>query len=663
MKTMHILLIEDSRVCVSTMTEALESISHCSCQVTFATTMARAKELITERGFDVILADLGLPDSSGVGTIVTLASLTPDTPIVAHTANDSVNMLMSCIEAGCDGYLVKGEVSPTALYRELVMAMKRRKANVERAEATALSTSLVNVVADAVITLDETGVIHSFNQRASDIFGYAAEEIIGQLAVTLIPKQHNVDVTWDVKKSTGIPEYHDVEVELAHKTGRVFPGRFSVAAVPQSARDQKRLYCLTIQDSTCEKNRIVELHRAYEKAALATRSKSEFLANMSHEIRTPMTAIIGFAETMLDNKQTTSERLRCIRTICRNGNYLLGLINDILDLSKIESGKMTVELAPVEPCQVIAEVASLMSVRADAKGLSLEYDYSGAIPTMIQSDATRLRQILLNMVGNAIKFTETGTIQIVTRLLDEGDELHLQFDVTDTGLGMNLKQIDGLFQPFVQADTSTTRKFGGTGLGLTISQRFAEMLGGNISVAASEPGVGSTFRATVKTGSLDGVSMVVDPRSATVVTDTASNLTQSSSSDLQDIRILLAEDGPDNQRLISFILKKAGAEVTVADNGQVAHDLALRASGERTPFDVILMDMQMPVMDGYTATRKLREARYAGPVIALTAHAMASDRRKCLDAGCDNYTTKPIDRKALVSLVAQHARQQPCESR
>ncbi len=392
-------------------------------------------------------------------------------------------------------------------------------------------------------------------------------------------------------------------------------------------------------------------------AEMANISKSEFLANMSHEIRTPMTAILGFAENLLESDQSESEKLNAIHTIRRNGEYLIDIINDILDLSKIEADKMVVERLPCNPCRIVAEVASLMRVRADAKGLPFNIEYIGAIPETIQSDPTRVRQILINLIGNAIKFTEVGGVRLVTRFVEGNHKPRLQFDVIDTGRGMTEEQVAKLFQPFVQADASTMREFGGTGLGLTISKRFAELLGGDIVFVETEEGVGTTVRVTVRTGSLDGVKMLEDPISATLVADAPRPGTPVERLGLEGCRILLAEDGPDNQRLISFVLQKAGAGVTVVENGKLAVDTALAALNRRREgdpkhtFDIILMDMQMPVMDGYEATGLLRLKGYTGPIIALTAHAMASDREKCIKAGCDDYATKPIDRKKLIGLI------------
>ena len=373
---------------------------------------------------------------------------------------------------------------------------------------------------------------------------------------------------------------------------------------------------------------------------------------MSHEIRTPMTAILGFSEVLMEGALDQAQ-LNATMTIRRNGEYLIGIINDILDLSKIEAGMLEIEHVECSPSQILAEVVSLMHVRANAKNLPLEIEYDGPIPQSIQSDPTRLRQILINLTGNAIKFTETGKVRLVARLLDAAsDEPKMQFDVIDSGIGMTDQQVTKLFKPFQQADSSTTRKFGGTGLGLTISKRLVEKFRGEITVKTAL-GEGSTFTVTVEIGLMDGVGLLDNP-TGTQMPSGADEEPAAPKIEL-NCRVLLAEDGPDNQRLVSFLLKKAGATVTVAENGKIAHDLALTARDEGTPFEVILMDMQMPVMDGYDATGSLRDAGYTGPIIALTAHAMSTDRDKCLNAGCDDYIAKPIDRMKLVSLVAEYA--------
>jgi signal transduction histidine kinase/ActR/RegA family two-component response regulator len=398
------------------------------------------------------------------------------------------------------------------------------------------------------------------------------------------------------------------------------------------------------------------LEQTARQAQTATQAKSEFLANMSHEIRTPMTAILGFTELLLEEGDIATappSRVEAIKTIRVNGEHLLQLINDILDLSKVEAGRLDAERIACSPVQLLADVHSLMTVRAAAKKLPLRCGFAGPIPETIVSDPTRIRQVLVNLVGNALKFTETGAVEVTGRLLDGSDEApRLCFEVRDTGIGLTPEQMQMLFQPFTQADVSTTRKFGGTGLGLAISKRLAGLLGGDIAVE-STPGQGSTFRVTFATGSLDGVRLLDNPDLSVVVgTSTAAATTQMVS--LAGCRILLAEDGPDNQRLIAFVLKKAGATVELADNGRIGLEKALAAAQRGEAFDVILMDMQMPEMDGYEAARRLRAAEYDGPIIALTAHAMEQDRRKCLEAGCDDYASKPIDRAALLATIRAH---------
>ena len=406
--------------------------------------------------------------------------------------------------------------------------------------------------------------------------------------------------------------------------------------------------------------RSAALREAMERAEEANRAKSEFLANMSHEIRTPMTAILGFAELLREQETldlAPAERMEAIDAIKRNGTHLLGIINDLLDLSKIEAGKLEIENIRCSPVRIVSDVASLMSVQAEAKKLSLSVEYEGTIPDRIQSDPTRLRQILVNLVGNAIKFTNEGSVKIIVRLLtDFPAKPMIQFEVADTGIGIAPQEITKVFRAFSQADTSTTRRYGGTGLGLAICKRLAEMFGGEITVT-SIPGEGSRFRATIATGPLDNVTMLDRPEQALCHTETSA--IEPTSKSIKGCRILLAEDAPDNQRLISHILHKAGADVTIAANGEITVDLALAAAGKGQPFDIILMDMQMPVLDGYDATQRLRTEGYRGPVIALTAHAMATDRDKCLDAGCDDYATKPIDRKNLMAIIQKYAPAQP----
>ncbi|MEN6498191.1 MAG: ATP-binding protein [Thermoguttaceae bacterium] len=390
-----------------------------------------------------------------------------------------------------------------------------------------------------------------------------------------------------------------------------------------------------------------ELARSRCDAENANQCKSDFLANMSHEMRTPLTAILGYADLLAEEPDAVDA---CVAAeiIRRNGAHLLDLINDILDLSKIEAGKYETKLDACSPVELVAEVVALLRIRAEAKGLTLQAQYEGPIPETVTTDATRLRQILLNVVGNAVKFTELGEIHIVTRLNQNDGEARLEFDVVDTGIGMSGEELERLFSPFTQGQ----RKLGGTGLGLAISRRLARILGGDIQVT-SQLGQGSTFRITVAAGDLSGTPIVEHVDVPKPANGKRHGQGEGTSPRLP-CRILLAEDGPDNQRFISLILRMAGADVTVADNGQMAVELALKAEDENASFDLVIMDMQMPVMDGYEATHRLREVGFTRPIIALTAYAMKDDMAKCLAAGCDAYASKPVDRERLLAMLHSH---------
>ncbi|MDA1160175.1 MAG: ATP-binding protein [Planctomycetota bacterium] len=424
-----------------------------------------------------------------------------------------------------------------------------------------------------------------------------------------------------------------------------------------------------------------QVQKQKQAAESANEAKSRFLANMSHEIRTPLTSILGYADELLTDDLSEEDTRQAVEMVSRNGRHLLELVNDILDLSKIEADRLNVELMDVSPAMIATDVVSSLRGRAAEKRLDLRVHFRNAIPETIQSDPTRLRQILTNLVGNAIKFTTEGSVEVwigmsplnngttipepgrgssslTASLLPSSTESLLYFDVVDTGVGITPEQIEQLFQPFTQADSTTTRKFGGTGLGLTISRKLARLLGGDVTVRSVQ-NQGSTFTASVSTGPLQNVRLLTDADIESTVAD--NGLVTPQASLRLSSRVLLAEDAPDNRLLISRILERYGASVCTAEDGRQAVEQALRAQAEGSPFDVILMDMQMPVLDGCGATRELRLAGYTRPIIALTANILQSDLQACVEAGCDAHSPKPINRQELIGLILELTARQSIE--
>lgn len=417
------------------------------------------------------------------------------------------------------------------------------------------------------------------------------------------------------------------------------------------------------------------LVEARAAADAASEAKSRFLANMSHEIRTPMTAVLGYAD-LLGGELTNPEHLNSVELLRRHGQFLLEILDDILDLSKIEAGKLEVEPVECDISPLIADLQSLMNVRASEKGIELAVDYAGPVPAVVRTDAIRLRQILMNLVGNAIKFTDEGSVRVSVKYLPDGRipaadrseraitgesqfniptiPTHgsgmLLFKVSDTGIGMLPQQMEQLFQAFTQADASTTRKYGGTGLGLAICKSLTHMLGGEIW-AESTRGRGSVFYVTIACDVGRPVPLV-NPVSPSADSNILVSSAPPPIARLDSTRILLAEDTPGLRHLVSRILTIAGAEVELVTNGLEAVEAVERSAVSGRGFDVVLMDVQMPVMNGSDATRQLRKSGYTIPIIALTAGAMAGDREKCLAAGCDAYVPKPIDRGELLRTIA-----------
>jgi signal transduction histidine kinase/ActR/RegA family two-component response regulator/HPt (histidine-containing phosphotransfer) domain-containing protein len=428
-----------------------------------------------------------------------------------------------------------------------------------------------------------------------------------------------------------------------HAAWVLFEDLFLIITIRQTVDEMRTM---AHQTAELESNQ-EQLRQAKEQAEAANAAKSKFLANMSHEIRTPLCGILGFAEVLRRDAGSPEKRESYLNTIQSSGEHLLTLINDILDLSKIEAGRMECDRIPCSPHEIMSDILSILQERAQEKGLRLECQWATPMPESIVTDAARLRQLLMNLAANAIKFTEKGHVIIRAGVDPQASEPRFWCEVEDTGIGIASEHLERIFLPFDQADNSITRQYGGTGLGLTICRQIAQELGGEISVR-SEPGSGSTFRVTLESGPLDQVRFVDGSVCEALKPDRVQAPKSLASATLQDTRILLVEDGETNRELITLVLTSAGAHVVCAENGQRGVDLALAGS-----YDLILMDMQMPVMDGYTATRELRKRNSTLPIIAMTAHAMRGDQEKCLEAGCSGYMTKPIRIDELLATVCE----------
>ena len=506
-------------------------------------------------------------------------------------------------------------------------------------------------MAVGIMLMDDRDRIILVNRLFTNAIDIENESIVGTSPSKLAWISDRDDTDQEVN------EHDDVELPWieSKRTGEMVSGRvlhhfvgdrrmtFSVNSTPILGSG----VMVTFEDITLLEENKIALAEARSAAEHANQSKSEFLANMSHEIRTPMNAVLGFTEVLRrDLVRDESKRREHLNTIHSSGTHLLNLINDILDISKIEAGRLEVETISCEVHRVIAEVVTVMRVRAEEKNIALDFEFASEIPATIQSDPAKIRQILTNLAGNAIKFTQKGGVRIIASLIHEAGRPQMLLQVADTGIGMSDEAAAKIFNPFSQADASVTRKFGGTGLGLSISKSFAEALGGGVGVT-SQIGIGSVFAAIIDTGNIDDVELIIPTHEELL---TLASDDEHLAISLPDMKVLLVDDGEENRQLMSLILEEAGTEYETAENGLQALELATE-----TEYDVILMDMQMPVMDGYTATRKLREQGYTKPIVALTAHAMQQAEQECRDAGCSGFMTKPIDFDKLITVLAEIA--------
>ena len=508
-----------------------------------------------------------------------------------------------------------------------------------------------DTLAEGLMVLDPRGRIVLANQAFMQVVGGHSDELVGKRASTLAwtnraqARVHRDDTPWAASLKDARAR-HNVLLYLdsAQNGRRTF--MVNCSPVPGAAGVPAGVL-VSLDDVTELEEKEIELRLARDEAESANRAKSDFLANMSHEIRTPMNAILGFTELLRRGYQHSAQDARKYLDIIHgSGKHLLELINDILDLSKVEAGRLEVERVRCAVHTVVLDVVQVMKVKADEKGVGLSVEFPAPLPATLLTDPARLRQIVTNLVGNALKFTQRGAVTVQLRLAENTEPALLVIEVSDSGIGVPADKLDVIFEPFVQAEASTTRQYGGTGLGLAISRRFARALGGDI-VATSVPGEGSTFHVTLEAGDLDGVTWL-SPQ-ALAAAQTAPAALDVSTWKFAPARVLVVDDGAENRELVRLVLESAGLTVSQAEHGAAALEHIATE-----PVDLVLMDVQMPVMDGYTATRLMRERGITIPVIALTANAMKGFEADIAAAGFTAHLTKPVDIDAMLARLAEH---------
>lgn len=675
MKTnpVDILLVDDRKDGLIAMEAVLSDIPNLN--LVLAQSGTEALNQLNKYEFAVILLDVQMPEMDGFETARLIRKnfkAHVNTPIIFVTAiNTDDQYIFRGYEVGAVDYIFK-PFEPYILRSKvkvfvdlfiknlqlqqqaiLISESERREKYFKLTELEVESLRQYRKLADSIPHIiwkaRVEGTVDYFNQGWYKYTGLTNGESIGSSWQKVIHPEDLSRFLLNWMRSMGTLKPFEIEFRIRRHDGQ---WRWHwVLAVPDLRGNEVLSWvgtCTDIQDrKLSEENLLI----AQQQAVSANMAKTYFLANMSHEIRTPMSAILGFTELLLNPKQSEFERQHAISTIHRNGKQLLNVIDEILDISKVEAGRLEIETIEFNLIDLLYDIKSLLAIKTEEKKLHLEFILESYIPEKALSDPTRIRQILTNIVSNAIKFTEKGSVHVRVRWIGDQMATHgnIEIRVEDTGVGIKDDQIERLFQTFAQVDSSTTRLFGGTGLGLALSQKLAQALKGNVSLEATQAGAGSIFKIQISAQPVPYCNWVNCFKSIIQERDEHFFETiEVNANSLQSFKILLVEDAPDNQMVIGMFLNSAGAKVDFADNGYEGINRTAKDN-----YDIILMDIQMPKMDGYEATRILRKKGYDIPIIALTAHALMEERTRCLNAGCTEHFTKPVDSEKLISLIAR----------
>ncbi len=523
-----------------------------------------------------------------------------------------------------------------------------------RSEANKYELLVQGVRDCSLVLLDSQGCVLIWNKGAERLQGYSSAETMGAPYAFFFSNEDVLHGGPERLLKRAVEQGSAQEEGWRYrKDGSRFWAKVFIGSLTGTAGEPRGFAAITY-DISKQKQAEDLLKVAKESAEAANRAKSSFLANMSHEIRTPLGAVLGFSELLNDPLLSEEERREFSSTIQRNGSQLSSLISDILDLSKIEAERLELEELEFSTPALLREMTEMAEaeIASKQKQIVFQLNYDPALPRIIWSDPTRLRQVLTNLIGNAVKFTERGFISMTVThesSPQDSNRHRLSFVIADSGTGMSTDQQTRIFQPFSQGDSSITRKFGGTGLGLVLSRQIARLMGGDLDLMSSRLGEGSVFKFSLTVRVAEATER--GERAFRVLIDHQAQPDHRQLS-LLGIRVLLAEDAPDNQILIRRFLESAHAKVEVASNGQEAVQKALNGG-----FDVILMDMQMPELDGLQATRILRQKGCRIPIIAVTANALLEERMNCLHAGCDDHLPKPISRAKLLTKIIEQVAQ------